>query len=119
MASQNVVAMMVEMGAPYSVEELRRMDDRDCWKWVYKNRPPKSQRTRDTRPQVCFTGFRPDDRQELEEIADRSGYRVVKSVTVKLAVLVTGEAPGPSKIKKAQGQGAKIVNRGQFISLLE
>jgi len=119
MASPNVVAMMVEKGASYSVEELQRMDDRECWKWVYKNQPLRSRRPRDNRPQICFTGFRPDERQELEGIADQSGYKVVKSVTTKLTILVTGEAPGPSKLEKAQQQEAEIMDRDQFISVVE
>ncbi|MEN6317643.1 MAG: BRCT domain-containing protein [Syntrophaceae bacterium] len=119
MASPNIVAMMVEKGAPYSVEELQRMDDRECWKWVYKNQPPKSHKPRDNRPEICFTGFRPDERQKLEDIADRVGYRVVKSVTSKLSTLVTGEAPGPSKLEKAHQQAVEIMDRDQFISSIE
>ncbi|NCB64502.1 MAG: hypothetical protein EOM52_13115 [Clostridia bacterium] len=118
MASPNVVAMMVEKGAPYSVDELQRMDYRDCWKWVYKNQPPKSRRLRDGKPEICFTGFRPDERQELESIAEQSGYKVVKSVTTKLGVLVTGEAPGPSKLEKAKQQGTEIMDMGQFIAMI-
>jgi NAD-dependent DNA ligase len=119
MASPNIVAMMVEKGAPYSVEELQGMDDRECWKWVYKNQPPKPHKPCDNRLEICFTGFRPDEKQELEDIADRVGYRVVKSVTSKLSTLVTGEAPGPSKLEKAHQQAVVIMDRDQFISSIE
>lgn len=117
MASKNVVSMMVAMGAPYSLEELQRMNDQECWKWVRANQPPK--KPRDKRPEVCFTGFRPNDREELTGIADRWGYKVVQSVTVKLKILVTGEAPGPVKLKDAKRQGVTIMDRDQFISAIK
>ena len=113
MASPNVISMMLGKGAPYSMEELQQMGDRDCWKWVYQNKPPKKG---DTRPQICFTGFTPEEREELETLADKAGYKVVKSITVKLKMLVTGEMPGPSKVKEAQEQGVKIINREKFVS---
>jgi len=41
----------------------------------------------------------------MESIARENGYNVVKSVTVKMKYLVTGDAPGPSKLTKAKEQG--------------
>lgn len=115
MASKNVIGMMISKGAPFSIEQIEMMSDSECWKWVYKNFPPKPH---DGRPQICFTGFKPEERKKVEDIAIKAGYRVVKSVTVRLSVLVMGEVPGPSKLKKAKGQGAKIISQKEFIANL-
>lgn len=118
MASENVIGMMVEKGSPFSVEQLRGMDDRECWRWIYAHFPPKTKRPRTSKPEICFTGFRPDERANMEKLAAQNGYRVVRCVTVKLKVLVTGEAPGPSKLAKARQQGATILPASAFLALL-
>jgi NAD-dependent DNA ligase len=116
MASEKVVGMMVSKGAPYSVEQLRAMDDNECWRWVSANSPPKANRLAPSKPEVCFTGFRPDDRARLEKLAEKTGYHVVTEVTVKLKLLVTGEAPGPVKLAKARQQGAEILSEAEFLA---
>jgi len=118
MASESVIGMMVEKGAPFSVEQLQAMEDRECWRWIYAHFPPKSKRPKSSKPEICFTGFRPGDRADMEKLAEENGYHVVSSVTVKLKVLVTGEAPGPSKLAKAQQQGATILSASAFLSQL-
>jgi NAD-dependent DNA ligase len=52
----------------------------------------------------------------MEKLAEENGYRVVGSVTVKLKVLVTGEAPGPAKLAKAQQQGLTILSAAAFLA---
>jgi len=115
MASNHVISMMVEKGAPFSREQLEAMEDRDCWKWVYANHPPKTKRPKSTKPEICFTGFRPDKRSVLESLAENSGFHVVTSVTVKLKFLVTGEAPGPSKLEKARESRIEILSEDDFL----
>jgi NAD-dependent DNA ligase len=116
MASKNVVAMMVEKGSPFSVEQLQGMEDRECWRWIYAHFPPKAKRPKSSKPEICFTGFRPDDRANLGKLAEQNGYHVVSSVTVRLKVLVTGEAPGPVKLAKAQQQGVTILSAAEFLA---
>jgi NAD-dependent DNA ligase len=118
MASEKVIAMMMEKGAPFSVEQLQGMEDRECWRWIYAHFPPKTKRPKSSKPEIYFTGFRPDDRAIMERLAEQNGYRVVSSVTIKLKVLVTGEAPGPSKLAKAQEQGATILSASTYLSQL-
>ena len=118
MASKNVIGMMVEKGAPFSVEQLRGMEDRECWRWIYAHFAPKTRRLKSSKPEICFTGFRPDVRADMEKLAEQNGYRVVSSVTVKLRVLVTGEAPGPSKLTKARQQGVTVLSAPEFLSRL-
>jgi NAD-dependent DNA ligase len=116
MASEKVIGMMVSKGAPYSVEQLRAMDDSECWRWIYANSPPKGNRLAPSKPEICFTGFRPDDRTRLEKLAEKTGFHVVTEVTVKLRVLVTGEAPGPVKLEKARQQTVEILSEAEFLA---
>lgn len=116
MASENVVAMMVDKGADFTVEQLREMEDGECWRWIYAHFPPKTKRPKSSKPEICFTGFRPNDRTTMERLAEQHGYHVVTGVTVKLKVLVAGEAPGPSKLEKARQQGATILSAAEFLA---
>lgn len=116
MASENVVAMMVEKGSPYSLEQLQGMEDRECWKWIYAHFPPKTKRPPLSTPAICFTGFRPDARASLEKLAERAGYRVLTGVSARLKILVTGEAPGPAKLEKARQQGVAIMSEAEFLA---
>lgn len=116
MASQNVVGMMVGKGAPFTVEELRAMKDGECWRWIYVHFPPKTKRPDPLTYAICFTGFRPDDRARLEELAKQAGYRVLTGVSSRLNVLVTGEVPGPSKLEKARQQRVTILSESEFLT---
>jgi NAD-dependent DNA ligase len=116
MASENVVAMMVEKGAPFTVEQLQGMEDRECWRWIYAYFPPKTKRPDPSTHAICFTGFRPDDRARLERLAEQAGYRVLTGVSARLKVLVTGEAPGPSKLEKARQRGVMILSEAEFLA---
>jgi NAD-dependent DNA ligase len=115
MASRKVIGMMVAKGSPFSVEQLQAMEDRECWRWIYAHFPPRV-KPDSSRAEICFTGFRPDDRAHLEELAEENGYHVVTDVTVKLKVLVAGEAPGPVKLAKARHQGAEILSKTEFLA---
>jgi len=116
MASKHVIGMMVEKGSPYSFEQLQGMEDRECWRWIYTHFPPKSRRPKSSRPEICFTGFRPEEKASMEGIAEQNGYRAVGSVTVKLKILVTGEAPGSTKLAKARQQGVTILTAAAFVA---
>jgi NAD-dependent DNA ligase len=117
MASDKIIGMMVDKDSPITIEQLRDMTDAECWQWVYANRPPM--KLGKILPEICFTGFSPDEKKRMEGIAKDNGYNVVKSVTVKLRFLVTGEAPGPSKLTKAKEQGIQIITTDDFINSLK
>jgi NAD-dependent DNA ligase len=116
MASEKVIGMMVSKGAPFSLEQLRAMHDSECWRWIYANFPPKGNPLAPLKPEICFTGFRPDDRARLERLAEKAGYHVVTDVTVGLKVLVSGEAPGPVKLEKARQQRVEILSEAEFLA---
>jgi NAD-dependent DNA ligase len=118
MASEKIIGMMVDKGAPFSMDELREMSDPECWRWVYEHHPPKTQ-GRPTKPEICFTGFRPEDKAKMQQIARDNGYQVVKSITVGLKTLVTGEAPGPAKLAQAKDQGTAILTADAFLDIIK
>jgi BRCT domain type II-containing protein len=119
MASENVIAMMIKKGAPFSVEQLRQMEDRDCWRWIYAHYPPKTKRPNPSTLAVCFTGFRPEEKDNLKKLAEQVGYRVLTGVSGHLNILVTGPAPGPSKIEKARQQGITILSEAEFLAKMD
>lgn len=110
MVSDRVKQIMRSKGAPYSDAELDAMPDGAGWSWIYRQDRPAKERA----PEVCFTGFRAEEKSELAALATKAGYKVRKSVTARLDVLCTGDLPGAAKIEKANQVGAAIVNAPAF-----
>lgn len=94
---------------------IDKMTDAEGWRWIYGNRP-KSEA--DTREHICFTGFRPAEKERLYTKAEEAGMRVVKTVSKKLVYLCIGSNAGPKKMEKAQAQGATILTEEQLDSLI-
>jgi len=97
-------------------EEISALSDAEAWKLIYSIRTVKA---KDTRLQVCFTGFGTSKKQELNDLANSNNFKVVSSVTKKLDFLCGGENAGPKKIEKAEAQGVQFLNEEQFIQLIE
>lgn len=70
-------------------------------------------------PEICFTGFKREDKIRLAERAKSAGMFVRDSVTKQLVYLCCGYNAGPKKIEKSRHQGAIILNELQFVELLE
>lgn len=68
---------------------------------------------------VCFTGFKSDDKKRLIQLSESKGLVVRSTVTKKLNFLCCGYNAGPKKIEKARSQGVIALNENQFIHLLE
>lgn len=83
------------------------------------NSPPRAQPKSHDLLDVCFTGFKSDDKKRLIELAESKGLIVRSSVTQKLNFLCCGYNAGPKKIVKARKQGVIALNENQFIHLLE
>ncbi len=77
--------------------------------------PPKSHHHLD----VCFTGFKSDDKKRLIKIAEGKGLIIRSSVTRNLNFLCCGDNAGPKKIEKARAQNVIALNEEQFIHLTE
>ncbi|WP_421196111.1 hypothetical protein [Aeromonas enteropelogenes] len=69
--------------------------------------------------EVCFTGFPKNEKVELISHAESMKCLVRKSVTVDLDVLCYGDNAGPSKMRDARRKGILVLNKREFISLLE
>lgn len=91
-------------------KELNYMNDSEGWAIVYSKMQEK-----DVRPQICFTGFSPTDKEKLETFAISKDLRVVKSVTKGLNYLCCGDNVGPSKLEKAKKQRVLIINHKELL----
>jgi NAD-dependent DNA ligase len=108
--------MILKSKSNLSSEEIESLSDGEAWRLIYSIRTTKA---KDSRLQVCFTGFGTSKREELTNLAHDNRFKVVSSVTKKLDYLVGGENAGPKKIEKAESQGVQFLNEQQFINLVE
>lgn len=95
-------------------DELNTISEAEGWNLVYSLKPKKEKLI-----EICFTGFLPDEKNELIEIAKEANFHVAKSVTQNLPFLCTGDDPGPAKIEKAKYQGVVIISKDQFLQMIE
>jgi hypothetical protein len=116
MASKRV-ALILKARTKMTDEEISKLTDFQGWQIIYhvdaeKRKAPK-------RLEICFTGFTDDEKRVLWKQANDNGLQVVGSVTKHLAFLVTGGAPGPMKLEKANSQKTTILNHEQFNKLIQ
>jgi DNA ligase (NAD+) len=68
----------------------------------------------------CFTGALSRPRNELTELVEKNGGRVLGSVTKELQFLVSAEAdPTSSKAQKAKKYGTQLLDEAGFLKLVE
>lgn len=99
-----------------SNDKISKLTDAEAWKIIYSIRTVKA---KDSRLQVCFTGFGTTKKQELIDLANINQFKVVSSVTKKLDFLCGGENAGPKKIEKAESQGVQFVSDVEFVNLIK
>ena len=94
----------------------------------YKSQFPVSEKTlsqfktrsnRNHKTEICFTGFKKKEKQQLIDLAESSGFFIRTAVTSNLEYLCCGTTAGPKKIEKARIQGVIALNETQFKSLVE
>ncbi|MDC8802541.1 hypothetical protein PRZ61_03640 [Halomonas pacifica] len=76
-------------------------------------------KSRDNTLEILFTGFPKARRAELETAAADSGMQLRKTVTQALSFICAGPNAGPTKLRKAQGQGVAVLDESDFLWLLE
>jgi len=69
--------------------------------------------------EVCFTGFKKDDKERLISLATDNKMSVRASVTQNLQVLCCGYNAGPKKVDAARMKGVVILDENQFQLLVE
>jgi len=117
MSLSEKLTRILKSNTDLTVEQLDSMTEREGWAIVYSLRPESSKK--ESKVEVCFTGFSPSDKKELIQIAEDNDIHVAKSVTKGLMFLCCGENAGPSKMSKAEKQGVKLIDKDEFYKILE
>src|ERR1043165_3107648 len=111
MASEKAARILWKREAPYTPEQVAGMPEQDAWAWILPDdRKRREIKAKSKLPQVCFTGFKESDKNSLRQLASHAGFEVKDCVTKNLAILVTGENAGQSKLEKAKAQKCKIMS---------
>lgn len=110
------VSRILSSKTDMSVQEIAALSGNEAWALVYALSPKKP---KDTRPEVCFTGFGATEKIRLENMAAQHGFKVVTGVTKKLDFLCTGENAGPKKIEEAKKLRASILTPVQLLAVFE
>ncbi|WP_421497825.1 BRCT domain-containing protein [Flavobacterium columnare] len=95
-------------------KEIENLTEQKGWEIVYSLTLKKEKLN-----EICFTGFSPSEKKELIQIAENNKFHVAKSVTTNLNFLCCGDNAGPSKMDKAEKQGAIILNKDDFFKLIQ
>ena len=69
--------------------------------------------------EVCFTGFSKADKQRLIDVAIGAGILIRASVTKDLDMLCCGSNAGPAKLEAARGKSVVVVSETQLMSFLD
>ncbi|WP_413722746.1 BRCT domain-containing protein [Sodalis sp. RH24] len=69
--------------------------------------------------EVCFTGFKKNDKDRLITLAEENKLLVRSSVTQNLQFLCCGYNAGPTKVTAARMKGVIILNEDEFGLMLE
>jgi DNA ligase (NAD+) len=72
----------------------------------------------DGRSFVVSGVFNRFSRDELKELIEKYGGRNAGSVSSKTDFLLAGESMGPSKMKKAQELGVKVISEEDFVKMI-
>lgn len=68
---------------------------------------------------IVFTGVLPNlDRDQCEQLAQRYGAKITKSISGKTSLVVIGNDAGPSKVKKIKSLKTKCIDESGFIQLI-
>ena len=98
-----------------SDEEIIKLTDSQAWKAIYEaEKEERDRRELLRKPEICFTGFNYEERENLETEAVIKGLKVRKRVTVDLGYLVIGDTPGEKKIELALEQGVEILSLEEY-----
>ena len=69
--------------------------------------------------EICFTGFKRDEKLKLELLAEKNGFKVRTAVSKNLDFLVCGVNAGPSKIAQALERGIPYFSEDEFMAMLD
>ena len=81
--------------------------------------PIKPTKQKSHKLEICFTGFKRDEKLKLELLAEKNGFKVRTAVSKNLDFLVCGANAGPSKIAQAFERGIPYFSEDDFMAMLE
>jgi len=58
-------------------------------------------------------------RNEMKELVEQNGGRIVGSISAKTNFVLAGENMGPAKLKKAESLGIKILSESEFLKMID
>ena len=117
MPSQDVIKIL-RSKTRLSDDEIINLTNSQAWQIIREQEKLIRDKKESLRkPEICFTGFNFEERENLETEAVIKGLKVTKSVTKLLAYLVIGDLPGESKIEKAREQGVQILTIDEYEKL--
>lgn len=68
---------------------------------------------------LLYTGtFANFSREEIEQKIEANGGKLVSGVSKKLDYLIVGDGAGPSKLKKAETLGVKMISEEEFMGMI-
>jgi DNA ligase (NAD+) len=68
---------------------------------------------------LLYTGtFANFSREEIEQKIEANGGKLVSGVSKKLDYLIVGDGAGPSKVKKAETLGVKMISEEEFMGMI-
>ena len=108
--------MILQSKSDMTREEIAVLSNAEAWRVIYSIR---SNKAKDKRLQICFSGFGASKKEELISLAEESNFNVMSGVTNKLDYLIGGANAGPKKIEKAETQGVQFLTEHQFLELIE
>jgi len=102
----------------YEIPEALNLSESEGWGLVRQREGASAQPKPST--SICFSGFTQSDAEDHRKEAENFGFAVTKSVAKSTTYLCCGPlGAGPSKVKKAESQGAKLISEKEFLQILE
>ncbi|OOF11349.1 hypothetical protein BZG82_04885 [Salinivibrio sp. PR5] len=100
-------------------ELAKRKLEQEGFEFETKRSPGASRYSSPETIDICFTGFKKADKDQLITFDKENGMYVRGEVTKHLDILCYGYNAGPKKLEKALSQGAMILNKEQLETLIE
>ena len=94
--------------------EINSLTEKQGWEIVYSLKQKKEPKI-----EICFTGYNPNEKEQLSKIAVEKGFHIAKSITVNLNFLCCGSNAGEMKILKAKEQNVILLSTYEFHNLIE
>ncbi|OWP85283.1 hypothetical protein BWK59_00660 [Flavobacterium davisii] len=110
----NKLISILKSKTDLSDKELKNLTEKQGWQIVYSLKEKK-----DPKIEICFTGFNPNEKEILTELAKSKGFHIAKSITVNLNFLCCGSNAGESKMAKAIKQEVILLSENEFRTLIE